>query len=241
MKLYVVGFGAGNYEGMTIAAQKAIEDSGLITGYTVYTELIKEHFPDKEYYSTPMRQERERVEYALSQAETRNTALVCSGDCSVYAMAGLAYELWEKYPAAEIIPVAGVTAALSGGAVLGAPITNDFAVISLSDILTPKEKIEKRLECAAMADMCVALYNPSSKKRADHLKWACEIMLRYKSHATVCGYVKNIGRDGEESRVLTLAELSNIDADMFTTVFIGCAETKIINGKMVTPRGYRLE
>lgn len=241
MKLYVVGFGAGNYEGMTIAAQKAIEDSGLITGYTVYTELIREHFPDKEYYSTPMRQERERVEYALSQAETRNTALVCSGDCSVYAMAGLAYELWEKYPAAEIIPVAGVTAALSGGAVLGAPITNDFAVISLSDILTPKEKIEKRLECAAMADMCVALYNPSSKKRADHLKWACGIMLRYKSPATVCGYVKNIGRDGEESRVLTLAELSQIDADMFTTVFIGCAETKIINGKMVTPRGYRLE
>lgn len=241
MRLYVVGFGAGNYEGMTIAAQKAIEDSGLITGYTVYTELIREHFPDKEYYSTPMRQERERVEYALSQAETRNTALVCSGDCSVYAMAGLAYELWEKYPAAEIIPVAGVTAALSGGAVLGAPITNDFAVISLSDILTPKEKIEKRLECAAMADMCVALYNPSSKKRADHLKWACGIMLRYKSPATVCGYVKNIGRDGEESRVLTLAELSQIDADMFTTVFIGCAETKIINGKMVTPRGYRLE
>ncbi|MBQ5331923.1 MAG: precorrin-3B C(17)-methyltransferase [Oscillospiraceae bacterium] len=241
MRLYVVGFGAGNYEGMTIAAQKAIEDSGLITGYTVYTELIREHFPDKEYYSTPMRQERERVEYALSQAETRNTALVCSGDCSVYAMAGLAYELWEKYPAAEIIPVAGVTAALSGGAVLGAPITNDFAVISLSDILTPKEKIEKRLECAAMADMCVALYNPSSKKRADHLKWACGIMLRYKSPATVCGYVKNIGRDGEESRVLTLAELSQIDADMFTTIFIGCAETKIINGKMVTPRGYRLE
>ena len=236
-----MGFGAGNYEGMTIAAQKAIEDSGLITGYTVYTELIREHFPDKEYYSTPMRQERERVEYALSQAETRNTALVCSGDCSVYAMAGLAYELWEKYPAAEIIPVAGVTAALSGGAVLGAPITNDFAVISLSDILTPKEKIEKRLECAAMADMCVALYNPSSKKRADHLKWACGIMLRYKSPATVCGYVKNIGRDGEESRVLTLAELSQIDADMFTTIFIGCAETKIINGKMVTPRGYRLE
>ena len=241
MRLYVVGFGAGNYEGMTIAAQKAIEDSGLITGYTVYTELIREHFPDKEYYSTPMRQERERVEYALSQAETRNTALVCSGDCSVYAMAGLAYELWEKYPAAEIIPVAGVTAALSGGAVLGAPITNDFAVISLSDILTPKEKIEKRLECAAMADMCVALYNPSSKKRADHLKWACGIMLRYKSPATVCGYVKNIGRDGEESRVLTLAELSQIDADMFTTIFIGCAETKIINGKIVTPRGYRLE
>ena len=161
MKLYIVGFGAGGMDGMTIAAKNAIEDCGLITGYTVYTELIRQIFPFKEYFSTPMRQERERVEYALSQAQTRNTALVCSGDCSVYAMAGLAYELWEKYPETEIIPVAGVTAALSGGAVLGAPLSNDFAVISLSDILTPREKIEKRLECAAMADMCVALYNPS--------------------------------------------------------------------------------
>ncbi|MCI7768638.1 MAG: precorrin-3B C(17)-methyltransferase [Oscillospiraceae bacterium] len=241
MKLYVVGFGAGSFEGMTISAKNAIEDCGLITGYSVYTELIREHFPHKEYFSTPMRQERERVEYALSQAETRNTALVCSGDCSVYAMAGLAFELWDKFPRAEIIPVAGVTAALSGGAVLGAPLTNDFAVISLSDILTPKEKIEKRLECAAMADMCVALYNPSSKKRADHLKWACGIMLKYKSPDTVCGYVKNIGRDGEESMVLPLSELAEADTDMFTTVFIGCAETKIINGKMVTPRGYRIE
>lgn len=241
MKLYIVGFGAGGIDGMTLAAKKAIEDCGLITGYTVYTELIGKEFPNKEFYSTGMRQERERVEYALSEAQKRNVALVCSGDCSVYAMAGLAYELWEMYPNTEIIPVAGVTAALSGGAVLGAPLTNDFAVISLSDLLTPREKIEKRLECAAMADMCVALYNPSSKKRTDHLKWACEIMLRYKSPDTVCGYVRNIGRDGEESCVLTLSELADTQADMFTTVFIGCAETKVICGKMVTPRGYRLE
>lgn len=241
MKLYIVGFGAGGIDGMTLAAKKAIEDCGLITGYNVYTELIGKEFPNKEFYSTGMRQERERVEYALSEAQKRNVALVCSGDCSVYAMAGLAYELWEMYPNTEIIPVAGVTAALSGGAVLGAPLTNDFAVISLSDLLTPREKIEKRLECAAMADMCVALYNPASKKRTDHLKWACEIMLRYKSPDTVCGYVRNIGRDGEESGVLTLSELADTQADMFTTVFIGCAETKVICGKMVTPRGYRLE
>ena len=241
MKLYIVGFGAGGIDGMTLAAKKSIEDCGLITGYTVYTELIGKEFPNKEFYSTGMRQERERVEYALSEAQKRNVALVCSGDCSVYAMAGLAYELWERYPDTEIIPVAGVTAALSGVAVLGAPITNDFAVISLSDLLTPREKIEKRLECAAMADMCVALYNPASKKRTDHLKWACEILLRYKSPDTVCGYVRNIGRDGEESGVLTLSELADTQADMFTTVFIGCAETKVICGKMVTPRGYRLE
>lgn len=241
MKLYIVGFGAGGIDGMTIAAKNAIEDCGLITGYTVYTELIRKEFPHKEYYSTAMKQERERVEYALSEAQKRNVALVCSGDCSVYAMAGLAYELWDRYPDTEIIPVAGVTAALSGGAVLGAPLTNDFAVISLSDLLTPKEKIEKRLECAAMADLCVALYNPSSKKRIDHLKWACEIMLRYKSPDTVCGYVRNIGRDGEECCVLTLAELADTQVDMFTTVFIGCAETKVIRGKMVTPRGYRIE
>ncbi len=240
MKLYIVGFGAGGFDGMTIAAKNAIEDCGLVAGYTVYTELIKNAFPDKEYYSTSMRQEKERVLYALCAAQERNTALVCSGDCSVYAMAGLAYELWENYPDVEIIPVAGVTAALSGGAVLGAPLTNDFAVISLSDLLTPKDKIEKRLRGAAMADMCIALYNPSSKKRSGHLKWACGIMLKYKSPETVCGYARNIGREGEEGCVMTLAELIDAEVDMFTTVFIGCAETKVIRGKMVTPRGYKL-
>ena len=122
---------------------------------------------------------------------------------------------------------------------LGAPLTHDFAVISLSDLLTPWEKIEKRLACAAMGDFTTAIYNPSSKKRADYLAKACDITLKYKSPETVCGYVRNIGRSGTESGVMTLAELRDFQADMFTTVFIGNSETKNINGKMVTPRGYK--
>lgn len=239
MKLYVVGFGCGSYDGMTVEAEKAIQNSDVIVGYTVYAELMKKYFPEKEYFCTGMRQEKERVKYALEQASDGKTvALVCSGDSSVYGMAGLAYEFSADYSNVEIETVAGVTAALSGGAILGAPLTHDFAVISLSDLLTPWDKIEKRLMCAAEADFTVALYNPSSAKRADYLKKACEIMLKYKSPETVCGYVKNIGREGEESGMLTLEELKNMQADMFTTIFIGNSETKIIGGKMVTPRGY---
>lgn len=238
--LYVVGFGCGSREGMTIEAENAIKMSDLVVGYTVYTELMKKFFPEKKYYSTGMRQEKERVEYALEQAENGKTvSLICSGDSEIYGMAGLAYKLSEKHPNTEIVTVAGVTAAVGGGAILGAPLTNDFAVISLSDLLTPPEKIITRLKFAAQADLTIVLYNPSSKKRADHLKKACEIILQYRSPDTVCGIAKNIGRDGEESRIMTLAELKNTSADMFTTVFIGCSETKNINGKMVTPRGYQ--
>lgn len=238
--LYIVGFGCGSLEGMTIEAENAIKKSDLIVGYTVYTELMMNFFPDKNYYSTGMRQERERVQYALEQAESGKTvSLICSGDSEIYGMAGLAYELSEKYPNTEIVTVAGVTAALSGGAILGAPLTNDFAVISLSDLLTPAEKIITKIRCAAQADLTIVLYNPSSKQRADHLKNACEIILQYKSPETICGITKNIGRNGEESRMVTLRELKNIQADMFTTVFIGCSETEIIGGKMVTKRGYK--
>ncbi|MBR5165183.1 MAG: precorrin-3B C(17)-methyltransferase [Ruminococcus sp.] len=237
--LYVVGIGAGSREGMTIAAQIAIERSELIVGYTKYVELVKRIFSHKEYAATGMTQEPERVELALKEAENRNVALVCSGDPQLYGMAGLAYELSEKYPETEIEVVAGVTAAFSGGAVLGSPLTHDFAVISLSDLLTPADKIRKRLECAAECDMVIVLYNPSSKKRADHLQKACDIILEHRSAETVCGYVRNIGRDGQESRILTLAELRDTPVDMFTTVYIGNSETKITGGKMVTPRGYR--
>lgn len=237
--LYVVGIGAGSRDGMTIAAEKAIISSELIVGYTKYVELLREHFPEKKYSSTGMKQERERVEFALKEAADKTVSLVCSGDPQLYGMAGLAYELSGSYPDVEIKVVSGVTAAFSGGAVLGSPLTHDFAVISLSDLLTPAEKIRKRLECAAECDMVIVLYNPSSKSRADYLQKACDIVLKYRSGDTVCGYVRNIGREGEESRIMTLAELRNTAVDMFTTVYIGSSETKVIGGKMVTPRGYR--
>lgn len=238
--LYIVGFGAGNHGGMTFDAEAAILRSDIIVGYTAYTELLKKIFPHKDYYSTGMKHERERAEYALEQAASGKTvSLVCSGDSGVYGMAALALALADKVSGTDIEIVPGVTAALSGGALLGAPLTHDFAVISLSDLLTPMEKIEKRLECAAMGDFSVVLYNPSSKKRRDYLSWACDILMKYKSPETVCGYVRNIGRDGQESCILTLKESKNIAADMFTTVFVGNSETRCICGKMVTPRGYR--
>lgn len=240
MKLYVAGIGCGSRNGITIEAEKAILSSDIVVGYTVYIEQIKRFYTEKEYISTGMKQERERVELALRNASDGKTvALVCSGDSQLYGMAGLAIELSVNYPEVDIEVIPGVTAAFSGGAVLGAPMTHDLALISLSDLLTPMEKIIKRLRCAAEGDFVIALYNPSSKKRADYLQRACDIILEYRSPETVCGIVSNIGREGQQSRVLTLKELRETQVDMFTTVFIGNSETKVINGKMVTPRGYR--
>lgn len=240
MKLYVAGIGCGSRDGITIEAEKAILRSDIVVGYTVYIEQIKRFYPEKECISTGMKQERERVELALQNAaDGKTVALVCSGDSQLYGMAGLAIELSVNYPEVDIEVISGVTAAFSGGAVLGAPMTHDLALISLSDLLTPMEKIIKRLHCAAEGDFVIALYNPSSKKRADYLQRACDIILEYRKSETVCGIVSNIGRDGQQSRVLTLGELRDTQVDMFTTVFIGNSETKVINGKMVTPRGYR--
>lgn len=238
-KLYVVGIGAGDYDGMTVGAVKALERADVIVGYTVYCDLVRPYFKDKTFISTPMMKETERCRLALGRAADGETvALICSGDAGIYGMASPVLELAGEY-GVDVKIIAGVTAASSGAALLGSPLTCDFAVISLSDLLTPAETIEKRLEHAAAADLCIVLYNPSSKKRADHLKRACEMIMKYRKPETVCGTAKNIGRDGEESRVLTLAELYETETDMFTTVFVGNSETKIINGRMVVPRGYK--
>ncbi len=237
-KLFIVGIGAGNYEGMTVGAVKALEQADFIVGYTVYCKLIKPYFPDKKFLSTPMMQEIERCRLALDHAAGgETTAVVCSGDAGIYGMASPVLELADKYEV-EIEIIAGVTAAASGAALLGSPITNDFAVISLSDNLTPMEEIERHLEKAAEADLCIVIYNPTSHRRADYLKKACDIVMRHRSSQTVCGIAQNIGREGENSRIMTLSELAEAETDMFSTVFIGNSKTKIINGKMVTPRGY---
>ena len=238
-KLYVVGIGPGEYEQMTMKAVRVLESSQLIVGYTVYIDLIRPHFPDKEMMATPMMKEVERCRIALQEADKgRMVSMVCSGDSGVYGMAGLILELAKEYPEVEIEMVPGVTAACGGAAVLGAPICHDFAVISLSDLLTPMETIERRLERAAQADMVICIYNPSSRKRADYLRRACDIVLKYQRPETVCGIVRNIGRDGESSRVMTLEELRDLQVDMFTTVYIGNSSTRAERGKMITPRGY---
>ena len=238
--VYVVGLGPGAGIQMTEQARRVLEECPVIAGYTVYIDLIREEFPGKQFLMTPMRKETERCKMALEQAQIgQNVAMVCSGDAGVYGMAGLMYELKAEYPGVELKIIPGITAATGGAAVLGAPLMHDFAVISLSDLLTPWEKIEKRLRAAAEADFVICLYNPSSKKRKDYLEKACQILLEFKREDTVCGIVKNIGRDGETKKILILEELKQTDVDMFTTVYIGNEQTKNLDGYMVTPRGYR--
>lgn len=241
-KLSVVGIGPGSFENMTQRAQQALADCDVIVGYTVYVELVKAHYADKEFLTTPMRKEVERCSLAFERAAAgKNVAMICSGDAGVYGMSGLIYELSPKYPGVEIEIIPGVSAVISGAAILGAPLMHDFAVISLSDLLTPWEKIEKRLLCAAEADFVLCLYNPSSMKRRDYLQRACDLVLRFAAPETVCGIAKNIGREGESTEILTLAQLRDTEVDMFSTVFIGNSQTRAIDGKMVTPRGYRHE
>ena len=239
-KIYVVGIGPGKAQFMTAQARQALEEAEVLCGYTVYVELVAPLFPGKETYTTPMTKELDRCRWALQTAASGKTvALVCSGDPGMYGMAAPLLQLAPDYPDVEVEVVAGVTAALSGAAVLGAPLGHDFCVISLSDLLTPWAVIEKRLQCAARGDFAICLYNPSSRKRADYLQKACDILLAYgKAPETVCGWVRNIGREGQEKQLLTLGELRSAQLDMFTTVFIGSAGTRNIQGNMVTARGY---
>jgi len=239
-RLFVVGLGPGGRDGMTLVAKKALEQSEVICGYTAYADLIREDYPEKEYLVSGMTKEVERCHMALLAAQDgKTTAMICSGDAGVYGMAGLVLSLAEKYPETEVVIVAGVTAALSGAARLGAPLMNDFAVISLSDLLTPKDVIEKRLRAAAAGDFSICLYNPSSKKRTDHLRRACDILLEIVPPETVCGLVRSIGREGESCTLTTLGELRDTQVDMLTTVFVGNSRTRVMDGRMVTPRGYR--
>ena len=240
-RLTIAGIGPGDRQSMTIAVDKALQTADVILGYTVYVDLIREEYPGKEFRSTPMTKEAERCQLALKLAdEGKNIVLICSGDSGIYGMAALVYELRGESETPEICVLPGITAACSGGALLGAPLTHDFAVISLSDRLTEWETIEKRLEHAAQADLSIVLYNPVSMGRPAHLQKACDILLRTLPESRPCGIAHAIGREGESTEILTLAELRESRLDMFCTVFIGNAETRIIGGKLVTPRGYRL-
>lgn len=239
-KIWIVGIGPGDRNNMTEHALTALESADILCGYDKYISLVCGLFPEKHTLATGMTREAERCLAALRAAAAgKNVAVVCSGDPGVYGMAGLVYELAEEFPPLEIEVVPGVSAAMSGAAVLGAPLMHDFAVVSLSDLLTPLETIEKRLRGAAAADFVLCLYNPASKKRHDYLAKACDVVMEYRAAETACGWVRNVGREGAQSGTLSLGELRNWRADMFTTVFIGSSATRLLNGKMVTPRGYR--
>ena len=239
-KLAVIGIGPGRYEDMTIRADETLKNCDVIIGYNVYVDLVKNRYPDKEFVTTAMTQETKRCQAAIDMALAgKNVAMVCSGDSGIYGMAALVYELRgeETKPEIEVIP--GLTAACSGAAVLGAPLTHDFAVISLSDRLTSWDKIETRLRAAAAADLSIVLYNPVSKGRPDHLRRACEVLLEILPEDRPCAIAQYIGREGQNRRMLTLGQLKDAQADMFCTIFIGNEMTRMISGNMVTPRGYK--
>ncbi len=239
-KLIVVGIGPGNYENMTVRADRALASCDTIVGYHVYVDLVKNQYPDKEFLTTPMTKETQRCQMALDAAmEGKTVAMVCSGDSGIYGMAALIYELRGENTEPEIEVVPGLTAACSGGALLGAPLTHDFAVISLSDRLTSWEKIEARLDASAKSDLSMVLYNPSSHGRPDHLRRACDILLRTLPADRPCGVAQFIGREGENYTLTTLGQLRDTQVDMFSTVFIGNEMTRVIGNNLVTPRGYR--
>ena len=240
MKLYVIGIGPGGEEQMTLRAVRALTACDCVAGYGLYLDLIAPLIEGKERIMTGMTREVDRCTAARDRAlQGQTVAVVSSGDAGVYGMAGLVFEVCEGHPEIEIEVIPGITAACSGGAVLGSPLTCDFACVSLSDLLTPWEVIEQRLRGAAQGDFAIALYNPASKKRTDHLQRACDILLETQKPETVCGLVRNIGRAGETFTLTTLGALRDTPVDMLTTVFVGNSRTKMVDGRMVTPRGYR--
>ena len=239
-KLTVVGIGPGNYDNMTVRADRVLRECQVIVGYHVYVDLVRERYPDKEFLTTPMTKEADRCRMALDAARTgKDVAMVCSGDSGIYGMAALIYQLRGEDAEPEVEVVPGLTAACSGAALLGAPLTHDFAVISLSDRLTPWEKIEARLTAAAGADLTIVLYNPASRGRPDYLQKACDILLETLPGDRPCGVARSIGREGEGREIMTLARLRDFPADMFCTAFVGNSQTRVTGGELVTPRGYR--
>ncbi|MHB1563624.1 MAG: precorrin-3B C(17)-methyltransferase [Leptospirillum sp.] len=242
--LLLVGFGPGSEEHLTHRARWAIEHAEIIIGYRTYIDLVRPLIQNKTIIQTGMTEEIERASQAVDLAFSGKTvALVSSGDVGIYGMAGLAYEVLADrgYTGSEIdvevIP--GVTALSACASILGAPLMHDFASISLSDLLTPWEVITKRLKAAAEADFVIALYNPKSSKRVRQIEEAREIMMEVRDHNTPVGIVKSAMREGENIVISTLSDMLTHPIGMLTTILVGNSQTRIIAGKMVTPRGYQ--
>lgn len=229
---------------MTPKAAKAIDDSEIIVGYNTYIALIRDRIGDRPVVGNGMRQEVERCQKAVElAAEGKKVAVISSGDPGVYGMAGLVLELAQKMPEdvrpeCEIIP--GLTAANTSAAALGAPLMHDYAVISLSDLMTPWELIKKRAKLAAEGDFVIAIYNPKSRGRADYLNQIRDIVMKYRKPETPVGIVRKAGRPGMNWTVSTLGKLPEEDVDMQSTVIIGNSNTYVADGRMITPRGYKL-
>ena len=238
--IYVVGIGPGGADTITPQALNVMLSCDVVAGYEKYVDLVRDLVPGKILYSSKMKQEVERCNDVLVMAREmgKNVALISRGDSGVYGMAGLMMEV----TGVEVRVIPGITAANSCAAILGAPLMNDYVTISLSDLMTDWSIIEKRLIAACEGDFVICIYNPASNHRPDNLKKACKIIMNYRKPETPAGYVRNIGRDGETHRIMTLKKLMSCrEIDMLCTVIIGNSQTYILDGKMITPRGYNLD
>lgn len=238
--IYVIGIGPGCRDLMTQEAISAMEDVEVIVGYKTYIKLVEDFIKDKEVVQNGMRKEVDRCQDAIDIAKTgKKVAVISSGDAGIYGMAGLILELITKQELdipVKVVP--GVTASIGAAAVLGAPIMHDFCHISLSDLMTPWEVIEKRLRLAAEADFVICLYNPRSKGRSEHLANAFKIMGEFKDGSTPVGIVKDVGREDQEKFICTFDTMDFERVDMTTMVIIGNKSTYIHDDLMITPRGY---
>lgn len=238
--IYVIGIGPGCRDLMTQEAISAMEDAEVIVGYKTYIKLVEDFIKDKEVVQNGMRKEVDRCQDAIDIAKTgKKVAVISSGDAGIYGMAGLILELITKQELdipVKVVP--GVTASIGAAAVLGAPIMHDFCHISLSDLMTSWEVIEKRLRLAAEADFVICLYNPRSKGRSEHLANAFKIMGEFKDGSTPVGIVKDVGREDQEKFICTFDTMDFERVDMTTMVIIGNKSTYIHDDLMITPRGY---
>lgn len=244
-KIFVVGFGPGDYEHITKRAVDALKQSDYIIGYKTYVELIEHLVTAKSIVSTGMTEEVSRAQEAVRQAEAGNiVSVISSGDAGVYGMAGLVYEVlieqgWTEATGIAVEVVPGISAINSCASLLGAPVMHDACTISLSDHLTPWTVIEKRIEAAAMADFVIAFYNPKSGRRTRQIVEAQRILLKYRSPATPVGLVKSAYRESQNIVLTTLAEMLEHDIGMLTTVVVGNSSTFFYDNKIITPRGYQ--
>ena len=238
-KIYVVGLGPGNKENMTFRAYDVLKNSDIIIGYKTYVDLIEDMFPDKKIIKSYMRKEVARCEETLKLALEGNIiSLISSGDAGVYGMAGLMLEIAGGQVEVEIIP--GITSANASASLGGAPIVHDSVNISLSNLLTDWELIKKRIDLASQGDFVITLYNPKSSGRPELINEARDIMLKHKRKDTPVLIARNVGREGENYDITTLDKMLDYEINMFSTVIIGNSNTKVLNNKMITPRGYKV-
>jgi precorrin-3B C17-methyltransferase len=238
----IVGLGPGARETMTAQAQEAIAGADVVIGYSGYFVGLEDLVEGKETIDLPLTQETRRAELAVEHAAGgRSVCVISSGDPGVYGMASLVLEMAEKLPPEnrpELVVVPGISAVNACASLLGAPIAHDFAVISLSDLLTPWPKIERRLAAVAEADFVIALYNPRSQRRAWQYPRAQEIIAEHRSGETPVGIVRSAYRPDQHVELTSVARMAQAEVDMFSTVIVGNSQTRRFDRTLVTPRGY---